>query len=383
MPGFELIGKEERAQIDLIFNKANGVMFAHGFDAIRNGQYMVRDFEKEVCKAVGAEYGQAVSSGSTALLTALKAMGIGPGDEVITQSFTFVATVEAILMLGAVPVITEVDDTYNMDPDDLRKKITARTKLVIPVHMAGVIARMDEILQIASQHGIPVMEDAAQGLGARYKGKMAGTIGDAGTYSFDFAKLVTCGEGGMVVTNKKGIFFEARCFHDHGHEYNPAFGRALDTRHALGINYRMSELQAAVGIAQIRKLDFVLERQKSNKKQLKDALLGLPLTFRTIPDPLGDAGDTILFAVEDAKRAEAIVKKLSGKGVSTKNVPDAIGWHFAATWDHMLANYYPEGVKNAFPRSKELLERSIALPVMIKWTGEQIEEMAGKIKDSF
>lgn len=383
MPGFELFGEEERKSVNDLFDLNNGILFAHGFDAMRKGVYRVRELEKAFAQRIGVSYAQAVSSGSTALLCAIKGMGIGPGDEVITQSFTFVATVEAILLAGATPLIADIDETLNMDPEDLARKITPRTKLIIPVHMAGVAVRMDEILSIAREKNIMVLEDAAQGIGASYKGAALGAIGDAGILSLDYGKTITCGEGGIVLTNDEEIFFKVRCFHDHGHEYKQSRPRGLDPQHAPGFNFRMTEIQAAMGLAQLNKLDFILKRQRENKRKLKEGLKDLPLTFRDLPDPEGDSGDTCFIMAESKEKADEIVKALSKKGLGTKNVPDAINWHFAGKWDHMIGEFYSRPLMEEFEKSRKILERTVALFIWIKTDAPWIEEYIDTISLCF
>lgn len=380
MPGFEVVGKEERDALVEIFDNDNGILFAHGFDALRHNRFRVREFEKAFAERLGAPHAQAVCSGSAALLVGLKALGIGPGDEVITQAHTFVATVEAILLCGAVPVITEIDGTYNMDPEDLAKKITAKTRAIIPVHMAGVAARMDKILSVARSSGIAVLEDTAQGIGAKFGGKHLGTLGDVGTFSLDFGKTITTGEGGMVLSNSKDVHFEAMAFHDHGHEYNPTVGRADDTRHGWGFNFRMSEMNAAVGLVQLRKLDELLRRARKNKESIKTRLKSLPqITFREIPEGSEENYDSIIFSYADRHLAEKALLNLRASGLGTKNIPDALRWHFAGYWEHMLnGTPYEKTFEGAWPRSRDLLERSVALPVMVNWDDAFIEAYAEK-----
>ena len=185
MPGFELIGKEEKEAINEIFEKSNGVLYRYGFDDRRNHIFRVKEFEKQIAQKVNSKYGIFVNTGTAAEKLALIGLGVKAGDEVITQSHTFIATVEAILELGAIPVITEVDKSLNMDPVDLQAKISSKTRAIIPVHMVGVAAKMDEIMTIANDHSIPVLEDSAQALGGSYKGKFLGTIADVGIYSTD------------------------------------------------------------------------------------------------------------------------------------------------------------------------------------------------------
>ena len=383
MPGFELIGTEEKEELLKIFDESNGVMFAHGFDALRKGHFRVREFEGQFAQKMHGKYAQAVSSGTTALVAAMKALGVKAGDEVITQSFTFVATVEAILFLGATPILTEIDDTYNMDPDDLKSKINKRTKLIVPVHMAGVPARMDEIMSIAQQHNLYVLEDNAQGIGASYKGKPLGSIGDIGTFSLDFGKTITTGEGGIILTNNQELYQFVREFHDHGHEYNPSVGRADDTRKTWGLNFRMSELNAAVGIAQLRKVDFIVSQSQKNKNIIQNNLSDIPgISFRTVPDGAIESGDALYFSFDNKERVNKVLIKLKEMGIGTKNIPDALKWHFASEWEHIFNDHptYKETYKNAWPKSKDLLSRTIALPVMVKWTEQQLNDFISKVK---
>jgi 8-amino-3,8-dideoxy-alpha-D-manno-octulosonate transaminase len=256
MPGFEIIGEEEKKEIlEVLSHK---VVFRYGFDAERKGIYKVAAFEKEFSKYCGVEHALAVSSGTAALRIALAALGISPGDEVITQGFTFVATWESILDAGAVPVFAELDETLCLDPADVARKITPRTRAVIPVHMCGAQARIKEIVEVASKRGIPVIEDTAQSCGGRIHGKALGSFGSVGCFSFDSVKTLTAGEGGMLITDDKDLYTKASEYHDHGHDHNPSVTRGLEKRNFMGMNYRMSELQGAVALAQLRKLETVI-----------------------------------------------------------------------------------------------------------------------------
>jgi len=375
MPGFELIGEEEKKAVDEIFNKG-GVLSRYGLDAKREKIFRVDEFEKEIAKKMGAKYCLCISSGSAALKLALFAMGVRRGDEVITQSFTFIATIEAILELGAVPVATEVDKTLNMDPEDLEKKITSKTKVIIPVHMGGVSAKMNEIMAIAKKHNIFVLEDSAQAIGATYKGKYLGTIGDAGIYSLDIGKAVTTGEGGLLITNKEEIWRKAREYSDHGHENNPNFPRGEDTRTYWGFNYKATEIQGAIGLVQLKRLDYILEMQRKNKKRIKEAVSDIEnIEFRELPDIEGDAGDTLIFFVESREKASKFAKILAEKGLGTKNLPDAIDWHFAGTWNHIFSDCF------VWPKSEELLRRAIAIPIMVKMEDSQINKLITAVRE--
>lgn len=384
MPGFELIGKEEREAVNEVFDKG-GILFRHSFDKERQGVYKVDEFEREFARKLNVRYARAVTSGTAALKVALKALDIKPGDEVITQSHTFVATVEAIIDIGAVPILTEVNKTLNMDPEDLKAKITDKTRAIIPVHMLGVPCQMQEIVAIAREKGIPILEDNAQATGGEYKGKKLGTIGEIGIFSFDFAKPLTTGEGGMVVTNDKELYLRAKEYSDHGHESNPNFPRGEDTRRMGGFNYNMMELQGAIGLAQLKKLDFALARQRENKRKLKEGLQGLSVVdWREIPDEQGEIGDTLVFFLKNESQMRAFTKRWQERGFGTKNLPSALKWHFSDTWNEILKGYeryQDKDLRHLWPKSAELLYRTIALPVMIKMTEEQIDRVVTNVKE--
>jgi len=368
MPGFEVIGQEEFDQVKEVFEKG-GVLFRHSFDNLRNGVYKVRDFENAFAARMGVRHALAVTSGTAALRVALAALGIGRGDEVITQSFTFVATVEAIIEAGATPVCTEVDDTLNMDPSNLEFRITKRTKAIIVVHMLGTPARLDRIMEIANRHNIPVIEDSAWGCGGKFKGKPLGTHGVVGTFSFDFAKTLTTGEGGMLVFQDDQVAARARAWHDHGHENNPTLPRWEDSRSGSGFNYRMMELQGAIGLAQLAKLDRVIEAQRTNKDAIYESIGDLPgLRFRTVPEGSEETADALVFFVADNVTARRCREALTSAGLGTKILPEAITWHFAGTWNHMPTLVAAQGgnLSNAFPASTQWLGRSVALPINVK-----------------
>jgi len=368
MPGFEVIGPEEQAEVDDVFARG-GVLFRHGFDALRGDCYKVREFETAFAAVMGAPYALAVTSGTAALRVALAALGISAGDEVITQSFTFVATVEAIIEAGATPVCAEIDDTFNLDPADLERRINGRTRAVIAVHMLGTPARLPEIRAICRKHNLLLIEDTAWGCGGSLLGRPLGTWGEIGTFSFDFAKTMTTGEGGMILFNSKHYYELAAAWHDHGHENNPSVPRWEDTRSGSGFNYRMMELQGAVGLAQLRKLPSVVATQQANRNRLWEAIQNLPgITPRGAPEGAQETADALVFTVPDREAALRCRAALLARGVSTKILPEATTWHFAGTWTHMpeLVAAHGGDLGAAFPRSRGLLERAVSLPVTVK-----------------
>ena len=217
MPGFELWGDEERKEVNDVLE--TGILMRYGFDGPRKGIWKSKELEKAICKTFGSKYAQLTSSGTAALTTAMAALGIGSGDEVILPAFTFVASFEAVLSVGAIPVFVDVDDTLTLNPDAVRKAITPKTKCIMPVHMCGSMADMDALIAICKEHKLLLLEDACQSIGASYKGKYLGTIGDAGTFSFDFVKTITCGEGGAVMTNREDVYIKCDGYTDHGHDH--------------------------------------------------------------------------------------------------------------------------------------------------------------------
>jgi len=367
MPGFEVIGAEEQAEINDVFSRG-GVLFRHGFDGLRNGCFKVRDFESAFAVRMDSPHALAVTSGTAALRVALAVLDLQPGDEVITQSFTFVATVEAIIESRAVPVCCEVDATLNIDPVDLERRITPRTRAVIAVHMLGTPARLREISQICSSRNITLIEDAAWGCGGSLEGRHLGTWGRMGTYSFDFAKTMTTGEGGMIVFRDRGDYERAVAWHDHGHENNPSVPRWEDTRSGSGFNYRMTELQGAVGLAQLRKLDDVVHRQRTNRDAMWRAIADLPgITARDVPETSHETADALVFETTSANVAREIRSRLVATGLSTKILPEAVTWHFAGTWSHMPELVARHGeLASEFPATAERLSRCVSLPVTVK-----------------
>ena len=380
MPGYELIGREEESEILDLF-KNGGVLFRHGFEDMRNGVFKVKEFETEFSLQMGVPRCLALSSGTAALRVALAALEIGKGDEVITQAFTFVATVEAIIESGAQPVICEIDETLNLDPSQLAELINERTKAVIVVHMLGTSARLREILEICSQHSIPVIEDTAWGCGGNYLGRPLGTWGDVGAFSFDHAKAITTGEGGMLCFRDERLYEKAAAWHDHGHENNPSLPRWEDSRSSSGFNYRMSELQGAVGLAQLRKLPQIVRSQRNNYRRVWEAIKEYSwLTERESPAGSEGSADALVVITKTAKHALACRRELVTDGLNTKILPEATSWHFAGRWSHMrqLQERYGS-LETSFPASQNLLSRAVALPIFV----EMSDDLPSRIRRAF
>tara|TARA_B100001175_G_C19507910_1_gene641963 strand:+ start:1564 stop:2700 length:1137 start_codon:yes stop_codon:yes gene_type:complete len=375
MPGNELVSKEELNEIKKIFTKSDGVLFAHGFEERRKNIFKIRTFENNLKKYFKSKNILCVSSGTAALKICLKACNVKPGDEVITQAFNFIATVEAIVDIGAIPIITNIDETLNMDPEDLKKKITKKTKAVIPVHMLGFPCKINEIEKICKYKNIKIIEDNCESIGAKFKNKYLGNFGDAGVMSFDFGKNITTGEGGCIITKNKKIFKFCNEYHDHGHELNPKFSRGMDTVSFPGFNYRMTEMQGAVGIAQLKKLNFIL---RENKKRYKILEKNLKKEFiiRHLIKNSNASYDTFLFKVENKIIRNKIVNYLRKSKTGIKNVPDAIRWHFASYWKHAISKKQIQSIR----KSKSTIEKYVAIPISLKKSVNEYKKISKKIK---
>jgi len=395
MPGYEIFGDEERKEIADVLE--TGVLFRYEFGDQRKGVYKVREFEKKFASYCGSAYAQAVTSGSSALKVALTALGVGAGDEVITQGFTFVATWEAIFEVGAIPVFTEVDETLNMDPIDLEKKISDKTKCIIPVHMLGAQARIEEIVAIADKYGIPVLEDTAQAAGARIHGRHLGTFGRCGTFSFDAVKTITTGEGGMIITDDIELWRAMSEYHDHGHDHvGNAGGRGGEGRRFIGFNYRMMEIQGAIGIAQLAKLDGILAAQRKTKSMLKESASCLPgVRFRKLVDSEGDSATFFCFILESTKHCKKVNSILGEHGVGAINFSENT-WHFYPKWEHLLAGSTlskggwpfmdPGGRRRVIfdrdllPASAELMSRTLVYQIPIIMSDEKLMTISHALK---
>lgn len=372
MPGFEWIDDEEKNAVISVFDEG-GVLFAHGFDKIRK-KYHVREFEENFSNFCSVSHALAVTSGTAAIKIALKALGVKEGDEVITQAFNFIATIEAILDCGAKPIICNINETLNMDSSDLERQINHKTKAIIPVHMLGVSAEMDKILNISKKYKLPILEDNCEAIGAKYNNKYLGTIGDIGVLSFDQGKMIATGEGGMILTNNQTLDKFCREYHDHGHENNPKFPRGRDTHKIFGFNYRMTEMQAAVGKVQLSKLSDMLNENSKRAKKLTDILID-KFEFRSIPKNSIPTWDTVIIIVDDLKYKEKIINLLNNEGFGTKNLPDAMEWHCSYYWDHALDS---KQISNSSV-TRGILEKTIAIPVWLRKSVNDYEQLAKKL----
>ncbi|MBP9099669.1 MAG: DegT/DnrJ/EryC1/StrS family aminotransferase [Ferruginibacter sp.] len=392
MPGYELFGAEERKEVNDVLE--TGILMRYGFDGPRKGIWKAKELEEAICSRFGCDHAQLVSSGTAALTTALSALGIGYGDEVILPSFTFVASFEAVISVGAIPVMVDIDETLTLNPDAVRNAITPKTKCIMPVHMCGSMADLDALKAICKEFNLVLLEDACQSIGGTYKGKQLGTIGDAGTFSFDFVKTMTCAEAGVVMTNREDVFIASDGYSDHGHDHK-GVDRGADLHPFIGYNFRLSELHAAVGLAQIRKLDHFLAIQKKNHTALKAILSQVPeITFRKVPDENGDSCTFLSWFLPTAKATKAVVDSMKAKGILAGNFYwFDNNWHYIRKWEHLkksvtLNSLHPDlkaavmhHANKDFSASDVIMSRCVSTAIGLLWTPEQIQTKGQQMTD--
>jgi dTDP-4-amino-4,6-dideoxygalactose transaminase len=327
-PGLDLYGDEELAELaDVI--RARRVSRYGPNDATFPAK--VRTLEEEVCARAGVKYALAVNAGTSALLLAQAALGIGPGDEVIVPGFTFVASISSIVYSRARPVLAEIDGSFDLDPADVEARITPRTKAIIAVHMLGGPARLNELRAVAERHGVALIEDAAQAFGATYEGRWVGSMGNVGIYSFNEYKTITSGDGGMLVTNDEALYRHAFAMHDQGHSPNRR-GVEVGNRPFMGLNFRMNELSGAVLLAQLRKMGNIREHLAANRDIAQSIIGTVPgVGFRDYPDRDGDIATHLVVTFPTAETAKAVAKEMGSITLDTS------GWHVYNHMEHLLA----------------------------------------------
>jgi 8-amino-3,8-dideoxy-alpha-D-manno-octulosonate transaminase len=391
MPGTELFGAEERKEIEDVLS--TGILFRFNHDAQRNNFWKAKDFESEAKKITGAKHALAVSNGSAAILAALAASGIGTGDEVICPPFTYIATIEAVLMLGALPVFAEIDETLCLSAEGIKKVITPKTKGICLVHMCGGNANMDEIMAIVKQYNLILVEDAGQAFAASYKGTATGLFGTAGAYSFDFFKIATAGEGGILVTNDEATYKLADSYCDHGHDHQ-GNNRGMENHPIIGFNYRISELHAAVGAAQTRKVPAIREANLKNKAFLQKELSKVEgISFSKLGDDNGDSGTFLNILMPDTETAKRTIDEFNIAGVGGFNYWFTNMYHFINQWEHIknlkTASKLgvqvlgaPQDYNNLeLPKTQDVVGRLISFGVRCTWTEEELKTLASKISE--
>lgn len=392
-PGGNILGEQEMdAVLDTIRKKR---LFRYYGPTETTSK--VEELEKRFAEKMNIRHALAVTSGTAALVTALQALGIGPGAEVIVPAYTWIATAAAVVAVGAIPVVAEVDSSLTLDPTDLTNRLSPYTRAIIPVHMRGVPCRMEKILAFAHDHNLNVIEDTAQATGASYHGQRLGTFGDVGCFSLQFNKIITAGEGGMIITNDEPVFKRAIMYHDviGGLRNNIPADQVL-----WGINFRMPELLAAVALAQLEKLDPLLETMRKLKNILQDAILPVVkmkgLEVQDLPDPEGDAAIAFIIFARSPEQAKQISKAICAENVEAFNLyeEEKVDYHVYTHWTPIVnqrswneanipwsmaprpVDYSP----NACPRTLDLLSRAVHIDVNPLYSSADIESVAEAIE---
>ncbi|WP_347925627.1 DegT/DnrJ/EryC1/StrS family aminotransferase [Pontimicrobium sp. SW4] len=390
MPGFELFGDLERKEVNDVLD--NGVLMRYGFDGMRNGHWKAKELEKELENQLQVKHAQIVSSGTAAVSIALAAAGVGAGDEVIMPTFTFVASFEAIMILGAIPILVDIDDTLTLDIEATRSAITSKTKAIMPIHMCGSMANLDALKDLCDAHDLILIEDSSQATGATYKGKPLGGIGDIGCLSLDFVKIITAGEGGAILTNNEKFYTNADHFSDHGHDH-VGNDRGAESHPFLGYNFRISELHAAVGLAQLRRLDEFVAIQKKNYSIIRNALSKVPeVTFRTIPEGGEESYSFLSFFLPNLELARKVSIAFKEQGIDACFHYYDNNWHYIRKWEHLkeLKTLYPlsKDVKDGlsylrdktFLQSDHFIGRNISCLIKLSWSEEDVKRRALKME---
>ena len=379
MAGAEFIGKEELQAIVAMFERGGGNLYRYA-----PAGHAVDDLEKKVAEFFGVRYAHAVSSGTAAIKTALVAAGIGPGDEVISTCYTFVAPIEAIVELGAVPVLAEIDETLHLAPASVEAKITERTKAIVAVPMWAP-CDMDALQGIADKHNIILMEDSAQCFGGTYKGKLTGTFGPIGSFSFDAGKTMSTGEGGVVITDDEEMYRRASEYADHGHMHDPTVPRGQDPRRAPGFNFRMSELQGAVGCVQIDRVPDVISRQRRVYAIVAEAIGDVDrIKLREFSDEAGQTASWLSFTLPDAALTCKVVSSMLERKLPNSILPEAHEWHFAGYWPHIfgkVGGYDLDNLGSHWPKSQDILSRSVGVWLRAKMTEEEASQLGESLRD--
>lgn len=380
-----IMGKEEAEAAGRVIE--SGRLFRY----LDDEESETRQFERAWAERIGVKYTIAMSSGTAALTSGLVGLGISPGDEVIVPAYTFMATATAALTVGAVPVAAEIDESLTLDPADVKRKITPRTKAIIPVHMVGLPCDMNALMAIAREHSLLVLEDVAQAAGGSFKGQPLGSIGNAGAFSFNYYKIISCGEGGALATNDWQTYLDALIYHDSG---TVSRGAVVDTPYFAGTNFRMNEILSAILRVQEKRLDGILSALRAEKYRLMDELSGLD-AFRLNPinDPAGDCASVLALLFEAEDRATQFVQDLSEAGFSAGR-PIDLDRHVYTKWTPLMTGHgahhpardplqqsdvtYREDM---CPNTLSILSRTVHLPMQIDRPPEELAALVKTIKE--
>ena len=393
---WELSGEDQQKVRQIIRNAAI-VKGPHLFRYYNPKPSKVTAAECAMKDLIGTKYCLAVNSCTSALVAAYRALGIGAGDEVIVPGYTFFATAATVASCNAIPVIVDIDESLCIDPGKIAGAITKRTRAIVPVHMRGAPAQMDAIMDIAGKKGLAVVEDVAQAGGGSFRGKRLGSIGTIGCFSFDYYKVIVSGEGGFVTTDDEWLYTRAQSWHDCAACWRPdRFARERREGELFcGENYRMSELEGAVALAQIRKTDKMLTGYCRAKRLIKEQIEKVPgLNFRRITDEEGDTAICLVMFLPDSEITRKSLQAMQAEGVPAGGIYDSTvrDWHIYTYWEHILdkkavardglpwsavpANQLPKYSRDMCPRTLDLLSRAIIIDINYNYSGQDCAAIA-------
>jgi dTDP-4-amino-4,6-dideoxygalactose transaminase len=364
-----------------------------------SGPSVVAELEQAFAEHMGSRYALAVASGTTALTAALAALGVGPGDEVIVPAYTWISSAAAVVAMGAVPILAEVDDSLTLDPADTEAKVTPYTRAIIAVHMRGAPADVAALQAVAERHNVRLLEDTAQADGGSFQAKRLGTMGDIGTFSLQFNKILTCGEGGMVLTDDQALYERAVMYHD----VAAAHRMEIPVSDVFtGITCRMSELQGAVALVQLRRLDGMLQAMRARKAAIKERISEVAasrdIRFRRLNDAEGDTAITIIFYLPDGEQADFVARALSAEGVEAEVMfhPDVPDYHIYYHWTPILERHWWSErtpwdlhrrpvtyAQDMCPRTLDLVRRAVQIDVSPELSDTNVEEVAAALNKVF
>jgi 8-amino-3,8-dideoxy-alpha-D-manno-octulosonate transaminase len=352
-------------------------------------------FEKEFAAHQHTKYCVAVTSGTAALITAMAALDVGPGDEVILPAWTWHSCYDAVIAAGATPVFAEIDDSFNIDPTDIERHITPRTKVIMAVHVMGEPADMDAVLAIARRRRLKVLEDCAQSLGATYQGHRVGSMGDCGIYSFQLCKTITAGEGGALVTNDPYIFERAARFHDIGTLRKPhqaMLGQDSRLSQFAGMQFRMSEYTGAVMRAQLRKLDRIVSDFRARSTRVAQGIADLPgIEFRKNNDARGAVGSSVYFRTQSKDQRDRFIKALEAENIPADAIEGSVilpiqpyvekkqtleaGWPSFAGPDAKALRFG----EDCCPRTMDVWKRYVGVPMDPTYSEQDVSDIIAAV----
>jgi 8-amino-3,8-dideoxy-alpha-D-manno-octulosonate transaminase len=369
-PGASLYGEEEKAAVMAVLDRRSPFRFYGPAPC-----YAVEAFEKAFAERMDVRHALAVSSGTAALIVGLKALGVAPGDEVLVPANTFIASPAAVLLCGAKPVYVDIDDTFNLDPNDLELKRSERTVAVMPVHIEGSSCDMDAVMGFAERFGLAVIEDAAQSCGASYRGRPVGSFGEVGVFSFQINKLITAGEGGMITANDPALYRRAVRLHDQGNVRAADGALDFDTSGGalLGQNYRMNELSGALLGAQLRKLDTLVDTMRRVASEIRSRVADLPgVQLRRLVDPDGELGRRVFMTLPTAELAADVERAVRAEGVPMGRL-----YGGKAVFEH--PQLQADDAAATCPGAVDLLARTVTLSISPGWEARDVDDIGQAI----